>query len=354
MRAAAKTTEIKSQLVRQRRSQTSQKTVRKAAATVRKPPRSFHQATVLSRDSSLGSTSLLKNSQSKSRRRLSVNMGNGAELILRNIPVIRPGWRLLSAFLVILISAVLYYTWYSPIFQVSTLIVKGNKRLPSADIQAVLGLSGKSIFTIDAQIATTKLVDNFPDITNVSVEVESPARVVIYLTERQPVMSWEYNSVQIWVDKDGLLFPARGKAKIPITIVSDEIPPTVGLAAPDQTETVGQAKNASQISEKLSSNPVNKSQINLNGQHIDPAVRLSAIQLGAKLPTGTVLVYSSKDGLGWTDKEGWNVYVGLDMNNMQTRLLIYNTIIKELTKGGIKPALVSVQNPNTPYYRLEK
>jgi hypothetical protein len=92
----------------------------------------------------------------------------------------------------------------------------------------------------------------------------------------------------------------------------------------------------------------------LVGKHISPVVMSSAIKLGAMLKKNTTLAYSNTDGLGWHDAGGWDVYIGLDLNNMDTKLLMYKAVVEQVKKDGVTPVLISVENPDTPYYRTEK
>jgi len=293
---------------------------------------------------------VLHKSKSRGRRRVSVGVGNGAELILTNIPVIRPGWRLLSAFLVLLIGAALYIAWNTPALKIERLTLVGNQRVSRADVQAILNLNGKQIFTVDPNAIVKKVSASFPEVTNVTVEVNSPAEVIVSFEERLPVMTWEFDKTTYWVDPSGFIFMPHGKAKTPVNIHADEPPPVVETTPKDQAVPDAQAKNAS-LTKETSAPPQPAS---LVGKHINPMVMSSAIKLGAMLKKNTTLAYSSQDGLGWSDAEGWDVYIGLDLDNMDTKLLIYKAVIAQIKIDGVKPTMVSVENPDTPYYRTEK
>jgi len=340
----------RAETVRQRRSSRSQTRVYKAASSVR-TGRAYHPATVLSRDTALGGVSVLQRSKSQGRRRVSVGVGNGAEVIFRNIPVIRPGWRLLSGFLVLLIGAALYIAWYSPALKIDTITLVGNQRVSAADVRAVLSLSGQQIFAVDPTQIAKKISASFPEVTNVTAEVNSPAEVIVSFQERMPVLTWAYNKTSYWVDPSGFIFMPDSKLKTPVNIHANLPPPVVETAVAKPTAIPdAQGKNAS-LTQAKSAPPES---LSLVGKHISPLVMTSAIKLGAMLKKDTVLAYSDQDGLGWHDSQGWDVYIGLDLNNMDTKLLMYKAVVAQVKKDGVTPTMISVENPDTPYYRTEK
>ena len=65
------------------------------------------------------------------------------------------------------------------------------------------------------------------------------------------------------------------------------------------------------------------------------------------------MVYSVDHGLGWKEKKGWTVYLGLNLNDIDMKLQVYKAIEKYLKKAKLKPALVSVESVHAPYYRME-
>ena len=349
MRPTSQSADSRSDTVRQRRSSRSQTRVYKAASSVR-TGRAYHPARVLSRDTALGGVSVLQRTQSHSRRRVSVGVGNGAEVIFRNIPVIRPGWRLLSGFLVLLIGAAVYMAWNTPGLKIDHLTLVGNQRVSSADIQAILNLNGQRIFAVDPTLIVKKITESFPEVTNVTAEVNSPAEVIVTFDERRPVLTWDFNKTSYWVDPSGFIFMPHGKVTTPVNIHANEPPPVVETPPAVQTTPDAQAKNASLTKETA----VPPQSTSLVGKHLSPVVMTSAIKLGAMLKKNTDLAYSNLDGLGWHDSQGWDVYIGLDLNNMDTKLLMYKAVVNQIKKDGVKPTMISVENPDTPYYRTEK
>jgi hypothetical protein len=350
MSPTSKSAADRSETVRQRRSSRSQTRVYKAASSVR-TGHAYHPATVTSRDHSLGGVSMVRRTQSHGNRRVSVGVGNGAEVIFRNIPVIRPGWRLLSGFLVLLIGAALYIAWNSPALKINQLKLVGNNRVSSADIQAILNLNGQQIFAVDPNLIVKKITASFPEVTNVTAEIQSPADVIVSFDERTPVITWQFNKTSYWVDPTGFIFMPHGKLTTPVNIQANEPPPVLEISKADSATPApdAPAKNASLTQANTASDS-----ISLVGKHISPVVMTSAIKLSAMLKKSTPLAYSNTDGLGWHDSGGWDVYIGLDLNNMDTKLLMYKAVVAQIKKDGVSPVMISVENPDAPYYRTEK
>jgi hypothetical protein len=44
----------------------------------------------------------------------------------------------------------------------------------------------------------------------------------------------------------------------------------------------------------------------------------------------------------------------MNLDNIDLKMTVYKAIVKRLKDEGIKPVLVSLENVDTPYYRLEK
>lgn len=87
---------------------------------------------------------------------------------------------------------------------------------------------------------------------------------------------------------------------------------------------------------------------------IDPVVNNAIRKLSAMMPAGTTLVYNSKNGVGWNDPNGWNVYVGTDLSNLDQKLIVYRSVVAYVQQAHYKPSMISVEYVHAPYYRLEQ
>ncbi|MDR3575915.1 MAG: FtsQ-type POTRA domain-containing protein [Anaerolineaceae bacterium] len=339
----------RSEQVRQRRAQTGQG---------KKPIRMVYQAhstaitpSILVRGGRIG-TPVVQRAKTKTRRKYSVAMGNtGAEMILPALPIIRPGWRLLSGFLVILMGSLLYFVYTTPQLKVTAPTILGIKRLNASDIQAVLNLTNTPIFMVNTDQATANLAKSFPDLTDISVQIVLPAKVVVSVRERQPAIAWTYNSETVWIDKDGFVFPKKGTAGSLLSINADQAPPLLksknSQGSPNTTSTSFLLFNAG-------STPAPTAAATSSLKQIDPTILNALISLSKQMPKKTVLAYTGKNGFGWKDPHGWQVFIGSSLDNLDAKLLVYKGIIAQLNKDGIQPSMISVEHIDAPYYRLEQ
>ena len=72
---------------------------------------------------------------------------------------------------------------------------------------------------------------------------------------------------------------------------------------------------------------------------VDPTIIHSAVILRKKLPKKASIVYKTSDGMGWNDPGGWKVYLGSDLTNLDEKLKVYQSIIKQLQQQGVPPPL---------------
>ncbi len=332
--------------VRQRRGEQSKDRMKKAATSSTRAKRPVLQKrysavspTIFARGGF--GTPVVRRTQSRVKRKVAIPLNSpGVELQMPALPVVRPGWRILSFFLVIALGAALYLAMTRPELEVGTPRVEGLKRLSPSDLDAVLELQGLPIFMVDPAKATKVLVSSFPELKDVSVSIILPATVKISAVERQPVLAWDYNKQTLWMDAGGSIFPARGEPDGDvITVQADSLPPLLPVLLPNTGTTT-----ATQAPPELS----------LNQRQVDPKLLQGIQTLSKQMPAGTALVYSASEGIGWDDPNGWRAYIGKTLDNLDLKMLLYNEIVKQLNKDGTRPILVSVADVNAPYYRLEQ
>lgn len=237
------------------------------------------------------------------------------------LPRLRPGWRLLSGTLILLIVLGLYLAWTSPLFVISEAGVMGAQRIPAEEINTALNLKGVPIFLIAPEILEASLLRSFPDLEAVSVKVGLPARITISLRERQPVIAWIENNAMTWVDAQGYAFRPRGEMPRLVTVVASGRPASVLLEP--------------------------------QARFLPPDLVHAFQKMAPHVPAGTPIVYDPQYGLGWSDGRGWQVYFGASTDDLALKLRIYETLINSLTRRGVRPTIVSVMYPNAPFYRLE-
>jgi len=285
------------------------------------PPRSTKReaesaSRVISRHTYPG---MARTAESKARQQrriyLSTNIP-GSEIRLPAMPEVKLGWRLLSAFL---------------------LNLSGAQRIPAEEILDKLELSGKPIISVIPSEIEAQILAEFPDIKSATVRVELPANLTISIQERIPAITWIIDGeATTWVDDEGFAFPIRGEATIPLKVMANGDPP----------RPLGYVDPASEPAEETET-PI------LPTPSVDPQFVASVLKLRTYIPAGAALLYDPENGLGWTDAQGWQVYLGTDVSQIDVKLVEYQKIVTALLEQNLQPVLISVEYIHAPYYRLE-
>ncbi len=345
MRANKSTENLsRADLIRQRRTQRSQKTVSRARQAASHPIPS--QPVIVRGTHPTAARPLRKATQTRVRRQFYYTLGNtGAELRLPAIPFIRPDWRFLSGLLTIALLLALYSLATAPLFQVQQYEVQGIQRLTFGDIEAVLGLQGARIIEFNMAEAESKLAAAFPELKDIQVSVGLPARVTIQVSERVPVVSWNTPDGSYWIDAEGTILPPRGEVESLLQVSTNGLP---ALIQPPAAETAAmESEQANQIPVTAVASPVA-----VWGQRIDPTIVASLLDLQTRIPAEASMVYDTLNGLGWKDPRGWDVFVGKDLNNFEQKMNMYEYLIVHLELQGKRPSqMVSVEYVNAPYYK---
>jgi cell division protein FtsQ len=321
--------------VRARRQQ-SQKKVQKAptfgSGATRK--QRTHQVPVTRRKTSTATPVI-------NRQRNKVNVPlktKGAEVQLPAFPQIKLGWRLISiAVFVLSLAVVITFSGLS-VFSVSAINLEGAERLSSDVFMSQIGVSGMSIVKVDPKEIEATILDTFPSIKTARVSAGLPASLTIKITERQPLVLWEQSSNAYWIDEEGVMFYTRGEAEVALRVVATGSPPAVMVEAPETAE----ESDETEVTETTPDMP-----------RTTPEFVEALFALQAYLPEGSVLQYDPEFGLGWQDPNGWLVYFGKDISNIDLKLVEYETVIAELQAKNLTPALISLEFLYAPYYRLE-
>jgi len=283
---------------------------------------------------------MARTAESKARQQrriyLSTNIP-GSEIRLPAMPEVKLGWRLLSAFLVILLGIGIYMLNFSDRFEISTLNLSGAQRIPAEEILDKLELSGKPIISVIPSEVEAQILAEFPDIKSATVRVELPANLTISIQERIPAITWIIDGeATTWVDDEGFTFPIRGEATIPLKVMANGDPP----------KPLGYVDPASEPAEETET-PI------LPTPGVDPQFVASVLKLRTYIPAGAALLYDPENGLGWTDAQGWQVYLGTDVSQIDVKLVEYQKIVTALLEQNLQPVLISVEYIHAPYYRLE-
>jgi cell division protein FtsQ len=332
----------RSDLVRQRRSQRSKQRV---AQTRQAASRGVRSQPVITRSDGYSATRPLhESSRSKVKRQYYYALGSsGAELRLPALPFMNLNSRMLSAMVVVLAALALYALGFSSQFQISEVTIDGISRLTPGDIYSVLNVQGEQVVTFDPAAARDALQKAFPELGSVKVQVVLPAKVHLQVTERQPAVAWNAGDTVYWIDASGVVLPPRGEAGQLLTIGSDGPPPLLPVAA----------ENTPAVSVPVTgASPTPAAATEIWGRQVDSEILERMLELQALIPPDAKLVFSSLNGLGWEDPEGWDVYIGRDLANFDLKFSMYTAIITNLQNQGITPQdLISVEFVNAPFYR---
>jgi len=264
---------------------------------------------------------------------LSTPNNPGVEIRLPSLPVFKIGWRFLSIIMVSCLVLLFYFLWNSPMFQVSSIDVKGALRLTPEVIASSLNVSDKPIFSIDPAQLEEALSNTFSQLTEISVQIKFPAQVFVEVIERVPMISWTLDDASFWIDGNGYVYGAQGNSE-KLVIINANIEPPMDFF--------------NMVDQELEGDP-------LQPHGFIPTDLVSAIfKLKSHAPEGTELVYDSQHGLGWKDSRGWEVFFGTDISDVDSKFLVYQAVLERLQSDGLEPVLINVEYIHSPYYRMEQ
>lgn len=256
--------------------------------------------------------------------------------------------RVLSLLIVGILSYALLTAWRSPEYRISLIKITGLQRISEAEVLAKVSAMGMHSFAVVPEKIQADIVAAFPDFRDVIVKVGIPATLEINVAERQPMIAWQSKNALIWVDSEGYLIPPRGTAGEILTIQADSIP---AYQIKSSIKDPGTSK-VSRDKPFFKANPSALAFFAIPKQ-IDGALLTATLQLNAWMPNEKTLLYQKKRGLGWKDVRGWDVFVGQKLEGINDKMVMYETIVRELEKQGVSPTLVSVEFLHAPYYRTD-
>ncbi len=257
-----------------------------------------------------------RRSRPKRRVDLVLPADMGAEVRLPAVPEVRAGARLLTFPLLVGVLCVCYFMLAGPVFRVDQAVIHGSHFMTEAQVRSIAQVDGVPIFTVDPSQVVERLM-SYPEFTDAQVSVEWPNKVVIDLVERIPVIVWDDGGRKWWLCENGVAFLEREALPGMIQVVSEE--------------------------------PVLQIQEDPLAQVIDPQVLQSAITLSTLLPDAGRLIFDRESGWVLEDTRGWKVHFGV-AGDMQKKARVYVEIGNWLQEQGGVVSMVSVADPNSPYY----
>jgi cell division septal protein FtsQ len=227
-------------------------------------------------------------------------------------------WRAVSALIVLMFGAVLVLIFTTGIFYVRSIHVRGLKFLTTEEVFAFADVANYHLFWLDTEVVRDNILRS-SSVADVSVELGWPPDMInIKIEERQPAIIWSESSVDMWVDLQGRMMTAR-----------IDLPDLMRINA-----TLGA------FDEPLT-----------DGQQLDNDIVFGALQMQELLPEVVSLNYDSIHGLGWTNSNGWQVWMGSG-TGMSEKVTIYHTLVQNLIARSIQPGVINVANPDAPFYTV--
>jgi hypothetical protein len=260
----------------------------------------------------------------------------------------KPGWRVLSLLIVGVLSYILLIAWRSPEYRISEVRITGLQRLTEDEVLSKVKITGIPVFAIIPETIANQINAAFPEFRDVNVEVGLPAQLTIKIIERQPMITWQSKDAQMWVDSEGYLIPARGQADAMLIIQANSLPPYQLKSSIQDPETLMVIRDKPY----LKPNPSTLAYFAVP-KKIDENLLTAILQLNAWMPNEASLLYQKQRGIGWKDARGWDVFVGRKLEGINDKMVMYETIVRELEKEGISPTLLSVEFLHAPYYRTD-
>ncbi len=274
-----------------------------------------------------------RNSTQRIRRPLA-----GATAVLLNA-------RWVSLAIVALAAYALYIIGSDERFYLNYIPVEGASTLDINEVVAASGLAGRHIFAADPQEAADH-IHEVQGVVTATVTLYWPNDVLIRVSEKPPLATWQEGDLSYWIDADGQLSKARSDTIGLLSIISD-IPvakaPVVTVADKKAAEEEAAADAEDTAAEELGPGS--------QAAFVPREVLAGALQLRELRPNIDKLHYKPADGLGYQDGRGWMAYFGTG-RDMHQKLVVYETIVAELLAQGVHPAYISVANQYKPYYRL--
>ena len=228
-------------------------------------------------------------------------------------------WRAASGALFLLLGGLLAMFFVSDVFFVRSLVARGNDLMPREEIFAYSDIANYHMFWLDpAQIRDNIL--RSPSVADAIVELGWPPDLITVLVdERQPAIIWSDGGAETWIDLQGRTMLAR--AEMPHV-------PRVNLVKADY-------RGRMPAAEDFSAETV-----------------LGALTLLAQLPDGASLDYHPVHGLGWTNEQGWQIWMGSDSAAvMNEKLKIYEVLVADFNNRAVDIAELNIANVDAPFYR---
>lgn len=211
---------------------------------------------------------------------------------------------------------------FLPQFRFDDIQITGMEKINKAEIVYFTGAKGEPVFTVDPSRIRTTLLQHYQDIYDADVTIDFPAKMSITLTERVPVVEWDFGGSRFWIDQDGKVLSESRSQESTIHVYADSYP-----GAPNQAD------------REL---PLYFSRDTLK----------TIMTMGSFVPEDQPLIYTYKNGFGWDTDEGWRVFFGKTDSDIEEKLRMQESLTRYFHENDIKPIFLSLEFKDAPYYRF--
>jgi len=238
--------------------------------------------------------------------------------------------RWLSAFLVVVMVAVLGIFLSRDVFYVNLIYVGGTRYLTPAEIFGRTKIDRRHIFAVDPD-EVERILEEDATIADAEVQMSLPAIVEVIITEREPALVWEQAGKRVWVDVGGNVMEQREDLPALIRVIVEKPSSFAARGACPQ---------------------MGMDLILAPGTCIDHPMVAGALQFKAMYPNVTELVFDPAKGLGYHHGGGWVLWFG-DGTDIGLKMAVNDKIVKSLFEGQKKQLVeVNVVDPDAPSVTL--
>lgn len=284
-------------------------------------------------------------------RRITIPLNQqGAEIEFSTLPVMNIGWRLLSAAIAAAAAAALIFLFFFTRVEAAQ-VIGVSPRLEN-EVQYYLGLTGKPVFLVEPRKIKEELEKGFPEIESIAVKIDFPAQVTITAETRQPIYAWVMDGELFLIDETGIYYPAEtGTTTEGLIVVQADSMPEMKLEfekSEDIIIEIIQYTKSDGLSESTDQ-PTKRG----DSFTVAPSVINALEQILLYIPSQAQLIYNQRHGFGWYDEQGWDAYFGFELEQIDMKMAVYNSIVKNIKHQGIDATIISVEYLHAPYYRKD-
>ncbi len=211
---------------------------------------------------------------------------------------------------------------YLPMFRFENFVITGMEKINKDEVIYFTGAKGRPVFTVNPEQIRSTLLTLYHDVYDAEVTIDFPAEMTIVLSERIPVIEWDFGGSQFWIDKDGLVLNESSSQVEVVHVYADSYP-----GSPSQEDRNVPA-------------------------YFSKDVLRTILTMGSYAPKDKPLYFTYKNGFGWDTDEGWRIFFGKTDSDMEEKLRMEKSLTAYFHKNDIEPIFVSLEYKDAPYYRF--